>query len=159
MQSWNALFHTLLPRGTEEKPDRLINRWRPAPLCSVRYQLMALQDPLVACLYLRHHFSDNTLDGGQRLHEQGSGLGKPSESVSYNQWLKEVSRVSLEKRTRRHTVATFRCTKDVIIPEKAEPKRASYTESDLGSELALPHTEISGSVWNSEPLFHLLLLE
>lgn len=121
---------------------------------------MALKDPLAACLYLRHHFSENTLDGGQRPHEQGSGLGKPSESVSYNQWLRELSRVSLEKGTRRrHTVTALRCTKDVIIPEKAEPKGASYRESDLDSELALPHTEISGSVWNSEPLFHLLLLE
>ena len=38
LASWNALFQTLLPRGTEEKPDRLINRQRPAPLCcSVRH--------------------------------------------------------------------------------------------------------------------------
>lgn len=49
--------------------------------------------------------------------------------------MKELNRVSLEKRKRRrHTIAVFRCTKDLIIPEKAEPKGVSYRESDLDSE-------------------------
>lgn len=60
--------------------------------------------------------------------------------MSYNQWLKELRKVDQGKRKRRDTVAVFRYTKDMVIPEKAEPKGTCYRESNLGSE-----QEFSGS--------------
>lgn len=42
---------------------------------------------------------------------KGSGMQRPSETVSYNHWLKELRKVSLKKRTRRGDVtAVFRYT-------------------------------------------------
>lgn len=55
--------------------------------------------------------------------------------MSYNQWLNELRKVSLEERKiKGNTIAVFREMKDFVILKEAEPKDGSYGKRDLDSE-------------------------